>query len=177
MGNDPIYEDKTIELGKEIAKRGMDLVYGGGNRGLMGVLAHSVTSQGRRAIGVLPESMNIDRVLKGSAHTQLIITHDMHERKRTMYEISDAFIAIPGGIGTIEEIMEIYTWKQLGYHKKNVALFNPLGYWNPLVKMLDKAEDEGFLTLEAKSALIVEEYPKILIDRLLSEKQDLPEKI
>lgn len=171
------YADAAKELGQEMAKRGMALVYGGGGKGLMGVIAKSVRENGGYVIGVLPESMNVPAVRKNAMENELIIVNGMHERKNKMYQMSDAFIAMPGGIGTIEEIMEIYTWRQLGYHDKNIGLLNPEDYWNDLISMLDKSTEEGFMSNEIRRALIAENDPSTLLDRLEMDSYTLPPKI
>ena len=156
FGSNEEYKENAIRLGKEMAKRSIALVYGGGAKGLMGVIAETVHENGGYVIGVLPESMDRPSVRLKKVEDELIIVPDMHERKRTMYSLSDAFIALPGGIGTMEELMEIYTWRQLGIHECNIGLLNVKGYWNPLLDMLDKAVSEGFLSKEVKDILIVE---------------------
>ncbi len=177
FGTNPFYKEKAIELGQEIAKRGFSLVYGGGNKGLMGAIAHAVYECGGEVIGVLPKAMATDAVLNGSVHTRLIIVDDMHERKKTMYELSDGFIAMPGGIGTFEEVLEIFTWRQLGIHKHNIALYNPLGFWNYMTLQLQKAKDEGFITKEVLDTLIIEIDATSILDRLEEMPKELPSKI
>ncbi len=177
MGRKEIYRIKTLSLASEMTKRDISLVYGGGNRGLMGVLAHAVFEQGGHVTGVLPKAMNFDRVTDGTASSETIIVDGMHERKKKMYELSSAFIAMPGGIGTLEELSEIYTWRQLGYTSSNIALYNIDGYFDPFLKMLDRAVDEGFLSAQVRDALIVSEDPSQLFDRLYSDRKELPSKL
>ena len=176
-GNNPLYRKEAINMGKEMARRGISLVYGGGNKGLMGVIAHTIFEEGGEVIGVLPEAMNIQSVLNDSVQTKLIIVKDMHERKRTMYNLSDGFIAMPGGIGTFEEILEIFTWKQLKIHNHNIALYNPLGFWDNLILELEHAKKEGFITKEVLDTLIVEKEPSVLLDKLEMKTKDLPSKL
>lgn len=176
-GNNPIYKERASLLGKEIAAKGIGVVYGGGNKGLMGEIAHSVYNAGSEVIGVLPESMNIPSVTDNAVHTELIIVKNMHERKQKMYSLSDGFIAMPGGIGTIEELSEIYTWRQLGYHKCNIALYNINGFWDLFIKQLEHATSEGFISKEVLDTLIVESNPTLLLEKLEKKPEELPSKI
>ncbi len=176
-GTKPLYRTAAEELGREMVRRGIALVYGGGCRGLMGTIAETISSGGGHVTGVLPKAMDVPEVRQKAVESELIITDGMHERKKTMYELSDAFIAMPGGIGTIEEISEIYTWRQLGYHMKNIGLLNAGGYWDPFVAMLDKGVEEGFISEAVRNILIVEEDCAKLIERLSSECMQVPRKI
>lgn len=176
-GKDEIYRKKAEELGKALALHGITLVYGGGNRGIMGTIAHSVHENGGKVIGVLPKAMVKDSVTKGAVQDELIVEKDMHKRKARMYSLSQGFIAMPGGIGTMEEILEIFTWRQLGYTKANVGLYNVGGYWDSFLDMLDKAVTEGFLSPEVRNALIVEDNPEILLGRMEKEETSLPDKL
>ena len=146
MGKDHIYKTEAEKLGIEMAKNSITLVYGGGNRGLMGVVAHAVHDNGGKVIGVLPKAMIRPSVTDGQVEDEVYIEDGMHQRKKRMYSLSDGFVALPGGIGTIEEISEIFTWRQLGYTSGNVALYNINGYWDPFLNMLDKAVEDGFLS-------------------------------
>lgn len=177
LGNNPTYKEKAIELGLELSRRKIGVVYGGGNKGLMGIIAHTVFENGGEVIGVLPKNMNIPSVTKDAVQTKLIITENIHERKKTMYSLSDGFIAMPGGIGTFEEILEIFTWKQLKLHESNVSLYNPLGFWDNLLKELKVAVKEGFLNQAVLDTLIVEEDPSILLDKLSIKTKELPSKL
>ena len=176
-GKDESYRKKAEELGKALALHGITLVYGGGNRGIMGTIAHSVHENGGKVIGVLPKAMVKDSVTKGAVQDELIVEKDMHKRKARMYSLSQGFIAMPGGIGTMEEILEIFTWRQLGYTKANVGLYNVGGYWDSFLDMLDKAVTEGFLSPEVRNALIVEDNPEILLGRMEKEETSLPDKL
>lgn len=176
-GKDEIYRKKAEELGKALALHGITLVYGGGNRGIMGTIAHSVHENGGKVIGVLPKAMVKDSVTKGAVQDELIVEKDMHKRKARMYSLSQGFIAMPGGIGTMEEILEIFTWRQLGYTKANVGLYNVGRYWDSFLDMLDKAVTEGFLSPEVRNALIVEDNPEILLGRMEKEETSLPDKL
>ncbi len=177
MGNSQIYREKTIELGKAMLREGASLVYGGGNRGLMGVLAHTVSDGGGHITGVLPKAMNRESVTRGSASGETIIVGSMHERKKTMYDMADGFIALPGGIGTFEEFCEIYTWRQLGYTKGNIALFNANGYYDPFLDLLDRAVEEGFVMKAVRDILIVSDDPEYIIRHLKEDSEELPDKL
>ena len=177
MGKDHIYKTKAEKLGKEMANNSITLVYGGGNRGLMGVVAHAVHDNGGKVIGVLPKAMVRPSVTDGQVEDEVYIEDDMHQRKKRMYSLSDGFVALPGGIGTIEEISEIFTWRQLGYTSGNVALYNINGYWDPFLNMLDKAVEDGFLSEKVRESLIVVNDSESLFLRLDSEKVTLPDKL
>ncbi|MGN1164009.1 MAG: TIGR00730 family Rossman fold protein [Candidatus Ornithospirochaeta sp.] len=177
MGEKPQYKEKAMELGREMARRGITLVYGGGNRGTMGVVSHAVHDNGGKVIGVLPSAMVIPSVTDNDVSDTKIVEDGMHSRKKKMYSLSDGFVALPGGIGTMEEILEIFTWKQLGYTGGNVALLNAEGYWDDLLAMLDKAVAEGFLDKRVRASLIVDDDPSRLIRRLEEEECELPDKL
>lgn len=177
LGTDDNFRLDAEALGKEMARRNIGLVYGGGNKGIMGVLAHAVYENGGEVIGVLPEAMNIPQVTENSAHTELRIVKNMHERKNMMYSLSDGFIALPGGIGTIEELTEIYTWRQLGYHDKNIALLNTEGYWDAFINQMDDCVKMGFLSPEARAILYHDSDPAAILDKLAIEAEELPSKL
>ena len=141
---DPRYRDAARALGDLVARRGVDLVYGGGSVGLMGELADAALAGGGRVIGVIPAGLFAREV----GHTGLTDLHEvasMHERKQLMYDLSDAFIALPGGLGTLEELAEVATWSQLGLHSKPVALLDVSGFWEPLIALLDQMTGVGLL--------------------------------
>ena len=177
MGKDHIYKTEAEKLGIEMAKNSITLVYGGGNRGLMGVVAHAVHDNGGKVIGVLPKAMIRPSVTDGQVEDEVYIEDDMHQRKKRMYSLSDGFVALPGGIGTIEEISEIFTWRQLGYTSGNVALYNINGYWDPFLNMLDKAVEDGFLSEKVRESLIVVNDTESLFSRLDNERVTLPDKL
>ena len=177
MGKDHIYKTEAEKLGKEMANNSITLVYGGGNRGLMGVVAHAVHDNGGKVIGVLPKAMVRPSVTDGQVEDEVYIEDDMHQRKKRMYSLSDGFVALPGGIGTIEEISEIFTWRQLGYTSGNVALYNINGYWDPFLNMLDKAVEDGFLSEKVRESLIVADDTESLLSRLDIERVSLPDKL
>ena len=163
-GKRPEYAEMAAAFGSLLAQRGIRLVYGGGNIGLMGVLADAALAAGGQVIGVIPQ-MLVDREL---AHrgTDLRVVTSMHERKALMAELSDAFIALPGGLGTYEELCEVLTWAQLGIHHKPVACLNVLGYFDPLAQLFDHALREGFLHAEQRRILISCADGSDLLDRI-----------
>jgi uncharacterized protein (TIGR00730 family) len=164
-GNDAAYADAARDLARHLAQRGIGLVYGGGKVGLMGVLADTVLAAGGEAIGVMPQAL-IDREIGHSALTELKVVGSMHERKALMAELSDAFVAVPGGIGTLEELIEVYTWSQLGIHDKACGVLNVRGYYDGLAAFLDHAVREGFLRPQHRAVLTVAGDPAVLLDRL-----------
>jgi len=163
-GRTPVYVEQARGLGRELARRGIGLVYGGSNVGLMGALADAALEAGGRVVGILPERLQAKEV----AHlglTELHIVATMHERKRMMSEMSDGFIALPGGAGTLEEIFETWTWAQLGFHAKPCGLLNIAGYYDKLAAFLDHAAQERFMREEHRAMLMVESSPAALLDR------------
>ncbi len=160
-----------------MVENGISLVYGGGNRGLMGIIADTVSSNGGHVTGVLPEKMDLPSVRTKDVESKLIIVKDMHERKKTMYFLADAFLALPGGIGTLEELMEIFTWKQLKYHEKPVGLLNINGYYDTLLSFLDKMVEEGFLLKEVKESLAVIDNVEDVVPMLCRMQQEIPDKL
>jgi uncharacterized protein (TIGR00730 family) len=160
----PDYATAASAFGQLLAEQKIRLVYGAGNVGLMGLLADAALAAGGSVIGVIPQ-MLVDREL---AHpgTDLRIVTSMHERKALMAELADAFVALPGGLGTYEELCEVLTWGQLGIHAKPVACLNIAGYFDPLERMLDHAVDEGFLRLEQRKLLIVADDGEKLLAQL-----------
>lgn len=143
-GGDPVYAESAERLGRSMGTAGIGLVYGGGSIGLMGILARSVMEAGGRVTGIIPQFLKEREVMLETAH-ELFVTGDMHERKRAMFDRADAFVALPGGIGTLEELVEIMTWAQLGQHRKPVLIANINGFWDPLVALLRHMADEGFI--------------------------------
>jgi uncharacterized protein (TIGR00730 family) len=165
VGTDPAYRRAAVVLGQSLARRGLGLVFGGGHVGLMGALADAVLAEGGEAIGVIPRGLE-RRELGHEGLTELRVVGSMHERKATMAELSDAFVALPGGMGTLEETTEVLTWAQLGIHHKPVGLLDVAGYWRPLVAFLDHAVESGFVRPEHRALLLVERDPEPLLDRL-----------
>ncbi len=152
-------------LGSAIARRGMALVYGGGNVGLMGAAAQSALAAGGRVVGVIPRTLE-ERALAHRQVHELIVTDDMHERKAIMARRADAFVALPGGYGTLEELFEALAWSQLGFHAKPVGLLNTAGYFDPLIAFLDQAVDRRFLRPKDRSLLQVETEAEPLVRAL-----------
>jgi uncharacterized protein (TIGR00730 family) len=167
FGSSPDYATIAAALGTACARRGLGIVYGGGGVGLMGVLADAALREGGEVIGVIPRAM-IARELAHPHLTELIPVDSMHERKHRMAELADAFIALPGGIGTLEEVIEVFTWLQLGLHLKPVGLLNPFGFYDPLLLFLDHARDQGFLTPAHRSMLTVQADADLLLDQITS---------
>ena len=151
--------------GQEIGRRGWQLVYGGGRAGLMGVVADAALAAGASVVGVIPESLMV-RELGHLGLTELHVVETMHQRKTLMAERSDAFIALPGGIGTFEELFEVWTWRQLGYHAKPLGLLNSTGYYDALLDFLKHGTAEGFMTSEQNALLSIETEPAPLLDRI-----------
>ena len=175
--NDPVYIQKANELGRALASSGIRLVYGGGYRGLMGTIAESVRNSGGKVTGVLPEFFDDPRVRMKNVEDELIITPGMHERKQTIYDNADAFIIFPGGIGTMDEFFEIFTWKQIGLHKKNIALYNVSGFFDTLLDFLHECTGKGFMREEVMSSLIISDDSEELIKLLETKETVLPSKI
>jgi uncharacterized protein (TIGR00730 family) len=165
-GRDPAHARAAHQLAGLLARRGIGLVFGAGRVGLMGALADGVLAGGGEAIGVIPQSM-VGREWAHEGLSALHVVADMHERKAKMNQLSDAFVAIPGGIGTLEELFEVYTWAQLSFHHKPVGLLDAGGYYAPLIEMLDRMVEQGFLGREARRLLIVEREPEALLERVL----------
>jgi uncharacterized protein (TIGR00730 family) len=164
-GARPAYGEAAEELGRVLVAEGIGLVYGGGKVGLMGRLADSVLAEGGEAIGVLPEAL----VAKEIGHPgleDLRVVGSMHERKALMADLSDGFVALPGGLGTVEELFEVYTWAQLGLHRKPCALLDVDGYYEGVASFLSHAVEERFLREDHRTMLIVEREPSTLVERL-----------
>jgi uncharacterized protein (TIGR00730 family) len=164
-GADPAYPAAARDLGLRLAERGVDVVYGGASVGLMGAVADAALDAGGRVIGVIPQSL-VDREVAHPALSELRVVDSRHARKALMAELSDAFVALPGGVGTLEELFEVYTWNQLGLHAKPLGLFNVRGYFDGLVRFLDHAVDERFVTPAHRAMLLVDGDLDALIDGL-----------
>ena len=159
------YRACAAQLGAELTRRKIGLVYGGGNVGLMGAIADSVLEAGGEVIGVIPEHL-MTREIGHNRLTKLHIVHSMHERKALMADLSDAFIALPGGFGTLEEFFEVLTWSQLGLHAKPCGIVNVLGYYTPLLATLDHAVQERFLKPQNRALVLARETPAELLQAL-----------
>jgi uncharacterized protein (TIGR00730 family) len=164
-GKRPEYADVAEELGRVLAARGLGVVYGGGRVGLMGRMSGAAMSGGAEVIGVIPEALH-QREVGHEGITTLHRVGTMHERKAMMAELADAFIALPGGLGTLEEVFEMWTWGQLGFHRKPIGLLDASGYWSPLIAMLDRMVEEGFVAAEYRSIVCIADRPGALLDRL-----------
>ncbi|MGB5724027.1 MAG: TIGR00730 family Rossman fold protein [Parasphingorhabdus sp.] len=164
-GQDPAYAETTILLGRAMAGRGVDLVYGGGRLGLMGIIADTVLAEGGRVHGVIPEMLK-DLEVAHQGVTELHIVDNMHERKAKMTDLTDAFVALPGGVGTMDELFEAWSWNALGYHNKPFAILNVAGYWDSLIDFLDKMSEQGFVSAERRKHLIVSDNIDDCLDRL-----------
>jgi uncharacterized protein (TIGR00730 family) len=164
-GRNPVYANEARALGAALAARGWTLVYGGGQVGLMGVLADAVLASGGRVIGVIPRAL-ATKELAHAGLTELHVVETMHQRKALMADLSDAFVALPGGYGTLDESFEILTWAQLGLHQKPVALLNGTGYFDALLAWLDRAVNEGFLRTQHREVLLVHTEPQALLEAL-----------
>jgi uncharacterized protein (TIGR00730 family) len=163
-GRDPAYADAARATGTTLARRGIGLVTGGGRVGLMGVVADAALAAGGEVDGIIPEAL-MRKELAHAGLTRLEVTASMHERKARMAELADAFVALPGGLGTFEELFEIWTWAQLGWHAKPCGVLNVAGYYDKLVGFVDHAAEEGFLRPQHRAMLIVEADPDRLLDR------------
>jgi uncharacterized protein (TIGR00730 family) len=164
-GARPEYAHATTELARLLVADGIGVVYGGGGVGLMGVLADAVLAEGGEVIGVIPRAL-MDREIAHRDVTDMRVVGSMHERKALMAELADAFVALPGGLGTLEELFEVYTWAQLGLHRKPCALLNVEGYYDGVVDFLGHAVKERFVREEHREMLAVETEPGVLIERL-----------
>ena len=165
IGKSPAYRQAARTVGRLLCQRGIELVYGGGNVGLMGVLADACLNDGGRVIGVIPRAL-ADKERAHPGLTELRVVSSMHERKSVMADLSDAFLALPGGYGTWEEFLEVLTWSQLGIQRKACGLLNINGYYDPLLAMADKAVGEGFLRDVHRDLLLSDANPERLLDRL-----------
>ena len=171
-GRDPIYIEGACALVREIAARNIGLVYGGASIGIMGAIADTVLHEGGEVVGVIPLSL-VDKEIAHHGLTELKVVGSMHERKALMAELSDGFIALPGGLVTLEEIIEVLTWAQLGFHTKPCGLLNIHGYYEGLSSFLNPAVHEQFIKKEHHSMLIIENNPQRLLDQLWAYKSPL----
>jgi uncharacterized protein (TIGR00730 family) len=173
-GTDPAFIEAARAFGRILGQNGIGLVYGGGAIGLMGEIAHAVVDNGGEATGIIPEFlMAREHALR--ATQGLIVTRDMHERKRTMFELADAFVALPGGVGTLEEIVEQMTWAQLGRHKKPILLANIEGFWQPLCALLDHMKALEFIRGDLNFNLLVVDKVEDILPALQKAAEVVPE--
>jgi uncharacterized protein (TIGR00730 family) len=171
-GKHPQFQDAATALGRLMAQRRLELVYGGGSVGLMGVVANAVLQAGGEVTGVIPEAM-VARELAHRALSHLHVEPSMHARKAKMAGLADAFIAMPGGYGTLEELFEMITWAQLGIHRKPIGLLNVAGYFDALVALIDHAVHEGFIHPEHRQFLVMADHPATLLDALVQHTMPL----
>nr|WP_285852344.1 TIGR00730 family Rossman fold protein [Robertmurraya korlensis] len=163
-GSSSMYIEEAKKLGKELARRNITLIYGGSSIGLMGAVADSVLAMGGKAIGVMPRFLD-NREISHKSLSELLVVETMHERKAKMVELADAFIALPGGAGTMEEFFEVYTWAQVGLHKKPIGLLNTNRYYDPLIALLNHMNKEQFLQDQYRSMALIDEEPAGLLDK------------
>lgn len=174
LGEKAEYSEAAVTLGGLLARRGIGLVYGGGNVGLMGVIANAVLEAGGEVIGVIPHSL-ASREIEHRGLTQLHVVDSMHTRKAMMAELADAFIAMPGGVGTFEEFFEAVTWTQLGLHRKPCGLLNVAEFYSPLAAFIDQAVSEGFIKPIHRASIIVDDNAERLLNTLATVKlPDVP---
>jgi uncharacterized protein (TIGR00730 family) len=167
VGSRPEYAAAAESVGRVLARRGIGLVYGGGNIGIMGVLARAALAEGGKVLGIIPQKLY--EVVSHVELTELIVVKDMHERKARMAAASDAFIALPGGVGTFEELFEVWAWRHIGFHSKPVGLLEVAGFYAPMLTFLQGVVDEGFIKEAHLTDLIVDEDPDRLLDRLATK--------
>lgn len=176
-GINPAYAEAARTLGAELARRGVGLVYGGGSNGLMGEVARAVRAGGGRVTGIIPEFLGAKERMFTDAN-ELIVTATMHERKMTMFERADGFVALPGGLGTLEELSEVGTWAQLDRHTKPIVLCNIDGYWDPLLSLIGHMRKEEFIRpgLELKLEVVTRVGDAVtrVLDRLRTERPTVP---
>lgn len=166
-GAQTIYAEAARTLGHLIGRQGHGLVYGGGNVGLMGVVADAVLAAGGPVTGVIPQAL-VQREVGHQGLSEQFVVPDMHVRKRMMAERADAFVALPGGIGTLEELYEVWTWRQLGYHDKPIGLLNVAGFYDGLLSFMDHTVDQGFLDGTQRAVPLVDTDPARLLERLVA---------
>lgn len=168
-GAKPIYAEMAIAMGKELGARSKNFVYGGGSVGLMGKVATAARDHGCAVVGIIPEHLTTEELM-GYPIGELIVVATMHERKAKMAELSDAFVALPGGYGTLDELFEAITWGQIGLHSKPIGLLNVEGFFDPLVNYIDHCVVEGFIRPQHRQLFLVDDDPARLLDRLDAHK-------
>lgn len=165
QGNQPIYLEQSVHLAVLLAEAGIDIIYGGGNTGIMGAIANTALSKNGKVTGVIPKIL-AERERKHEGLTRLIVTDGMHERKRMMYELCDAAIILPGGYGTLDEMFEMLTWNQLSIHNKRIYVLNTQGFYNYLHQHLEHMEAEGFLYTDVENRIGFFDTPEQLVAEL-----------
>lgn len=168
-GHDPRYGQAAVDLGQELARRGLGVVFGGGSVGLMGLLADAALAGGAEVIGVIPSGLAV-REIAHPGVSDLRVVPTMHARKAIMADLADAFIALPGGLGTLEELLEVATWAQLGIHHKPIGILNVAGYFDPLLALIDHGVAAGFVPRESRGFLIVDDEPPRLLAALADHR-------
>ena len=163
-GASEVYREGAILFGKELARQNITLIYGGSSVGIMGAVADTVLQEGGKVIGVIPTFLD-EREISHKHLTELIVVNSMHERKRKMMDLADGFIALPGGPGTLEEFFEVFTWSQIGLHKKPCGILNINHYYDLLIALYDHMQDEQFLQAQFRNALIVDTDAKGLLEK------------
>lgn len=161
----PVYLEAARAMGTALVQRGLTLVFGGGRTGLMGAVADAALATGGRVVGILPRQFDTP-VLAHGGLSEMVLVDSMHERKARMAETGDAFVALPGGFGTLEELFEILTWAQIGMHRKPVGVLNVQGYYDPLLAMIERARQQGFIYAEHRNLIVCESTPGALLDGL-----------
>ncbi|HZC57723.1 MAG TPA: TIGR00730 family Rossman fold protein [Xanthobacteraceae bacterium] len=174
QGSDPAFAEAARTLGKTLAQNGVRLVYGGGSVGMMGTLAKAVLAHGGKVTGIIPEFLT-GKERPRPLTDDMIVTRDMHERKRKMFEHADAFVALPGGVGTLEELVEQLTWAQIGQHKKPVLLANIKGFWEPFRELIDHMDKHGFIYSGLNHNLLMADKIKDILPRLREAARNVSE--
>jgi uncharacterized protein (TIGR00730 family) len=164
-GSRPVYAEAAKSMGREIARRGIGLVYGGGRVGLMGAVAGAALDEGGEVVGVITEAL-ISKEIAHSSLAKLHVVGSMHERKMLMADLSDGFVTLPGGYGTLEEFFEVLSWAQLSIHEKPCGLLDVDGFWDPLSTLFDQAVTEGFVHPDHRSLVLTEGDPRVLLERM-----------
>jgi uncharacterized protein (TIGR00730 family) len=176
FGNKPVYRETAAALGRKLAHLGVKLVYGGGNVGLMGVIADASLEAGGEVVGIIPQAL-VDREVAHAGLTELIVVQSMHERKARMADAADAFLALPGGYGTFEEFCEVLTWSQLGLHAKPCGLLNVDAFYDPLLALFDRAVQDRFLRPEHRALVMADTNADALLERLAAYRPVKIEKL
>ena len=164
-GSDPLFAEAARKTAEAMVSRGVDLIYGGGRLGLMGLMADNVLGLGGHVYGVIPTAL-VDLEVAHTGITELYTVETMHERKAKMTDLADAFLALPGGIGTLDELFEVWSWNVLGYHRKPFCLLNVEGFWDGLIAFIDHATESGFLSEQRRSQLLVAQTPDQALEML-----------
>ena len=175
-GNNPIFAAAAVQLAKLLMQHNITLVNGGGSVGIMGVMANTMLEGGGQVIGIIPQFI-VDMEVAHSGLTELHIVSSMHERKKMMFDLSDGFVALPGGLGTLEEIFEIVSWAQLKLHDKPCGFLNVAGYFDPLIQFLDEAVQKGFVRSEHRQMVLQESAPEKLLQQFLTYRSAHIEKL